>query len=92
MKLYWTNKCRDNNYRCPNCQCMLGDKTGQMSKASKNHKIQMFDGKVKCVVCSTTIGYFPHGSKIDNEKVRQGMTEKVLDSVEFISPIVQNDF
>jgi hypothetical protein len=71
---------------------MLGDKKGQMPKASKNHKIQMFNGKVECVVCNTIIGYFPHGSKIDNEKVRQGMTEKVLNSIEFISPIVQNDF
>lgn len=92
MKLYWTNKCRDNGYRCPNCQCLIGDKDGQMPKASKNHKIQMFDGKVKCVACNTTIGYFPYDSEIDGTKVRQGMTEKVLDSVEFISAIEQKEF
>lgn len=92
MNLYWTNKCKDNNFRCPNCQCLIGDKDGQMPFASKNHKIQMFDGKVKCVVCGTTVGYFPYNSKIGDSKVRQGMTEKVLDSVEFITPIKQNEF
>ena len=77
MNLYWTNKCKDNNYRCPKCNNMLGNKDGQMSKSSKNHKIQMFDGQIKCVVCNTTVGYFPHKSVIDGEKIRQGLTIKV---------------
>lgn len=89
MKLYWTNKCKENNFRCPKCQNMIGNEHGQMPFTSKNHKIQMLDGKVKCVVCGTTVGYFPHSTKINNDKVRQGMTEKVLDSVEFITPIEQ---
>lgn len=91
MKLYWTNKCKDNNYKCPNCQLEMG-KDGQLPKSSKNHKIQMFDGKVRCVACNTTIAYFPYNSVIDGEKIRQGMTSKVLDSVEFITPIEQKDF
>ena len=92
MKLYWTNKCKDNNFRCPKCQNMIGTKSGQMPIASKNHKIQMLNGKVQCVVCGTAVGYFPHKSKICGEKVRQGMTEKVLDSVEFVTPIEQEEF
>jgi len=92
MKLYWTNKCRDNNYRCPNCQNMIGTKSGQMPISSKNHKIQMFDGQVKCVVCNTTVGYFPHRSIISGEKIRQGMTERVLNNVEYVTSIEQEEF
>ena len=91
MTLYWTNKCRDNNFRCPKCQNMIGNKSGQMPITSKNHKIQMLDGQVKCVVCGTTVGYFPHKSKIGNEKVRQGMTEKVLNNVEFVTAVEQEN-
>lgn len=90
--LYWTNKCKDNNFRCPNCQCMIGDKDGQMPITSKNHKIQMFDGQVKCVVCNTTVGYFPHKSKIGKESVRQGLTARILNSVEYVTPIEQKEF
>ncbi len=92
MKLYWFNKCIDNNFRCPKCQCLLADKDGQMPKDSKNHKLQMFNGKVQCVACGSTVGYFPHKSIINGEKVRQGMTAKVLNSIEFITGIEQKEF
>lgn len=92
MNLYWTNKCRDNDFRCPKCQSMIGTKSGQMPISSKNHKIQAFDGQVKCVVCGTTVGYFPHKSVVAGEKIRQGMTERVLKSVEYVTPIDQEDF
>lgn len=90
--LYWTNKCKDNNFRCPNCQNMIGTKDGQLPKNSKNHKIQIFDGQIKCVVCNTTIGYFPYKSKIGNEHVRQGISAKILNHVEYVTPIDQEDF
>ena len=90
--LYWTNKCKDNNFRCPHCQNMIGNKNGQMPRNSKNHKIQMFNGQVKCVVCSTTVGYFPHKSKIGDEHVRQGVSAKILNNVEYVTPIDQEDF
>lgn len=92
MKLYWTNKCKDNNFRCPKCQNMIGTKNGQMPVNSKNHKIQNLDGQIKCVVCGTTVGYFQHKAVVDGIKIRQGMTEKVLDSVEYVTPIEQEDF
>lgn len=92
MKLYWTNKCIENGYRCPNCQNMIGSKTGQMPIASKNHKIQMFDGQVKCVVCGTTVGYFPHHANIQGYAIRSGMTEKVLDSVGYVTAVEQKEF
>ena len=89
MKLYWTNKCKDNNFRCPTCQNMIGTKTGQMPISSKNHKIQMLDGQVKCVVCSTTVGYLPHKTEINGMKVKQGMTEKLLNNFGYVTPIEQ---
>lgn len=89
MKLYWTNKCKDNNFRCPTCQNMIGNKDGQMPLNSKNHKIQMFDGQIKCVACGTTVGYIPHKTKINDEYVRQGMTAKILNSVEYVTLIDQ---
>ena len=92
MKLYWTNKCKDNNFRCPKCQSMLGDKDGQMPVNSKNHKIILLSGQVKCVVCGTTVGYFPHKSVIQGVAIRQGMTEKVLNSVEYVTAIEQKEF
>lgn len=92
MKLWWTNKCKDNNFRCPNCQLMIGNKDGQMSKTSKNHKIQMLGGAIKCVVCNTTVGYFSSNSLINNELVKMGMTDKVLDSVDYVTAIQQKDF
>ena len=92
MKLYWTNKCKDNNFRCPKCQNMIGTKSGQMPISSKNHKIQIMDGQVKCVVCSTTVGYFPTKSIISGETVRWGMTSRVLKSVEYVTAIEQEDF
>lgn len=91
-KFYWTNKCKENGFRCPNCQSMIGTKSGQMPIASKNHKIQFFDGQVKCVVCNTTIGYFPHRTFISDEPIKQGMTSKVLDSVEYVTAIEQEEF
>ncbi len=92
MKLYWTNKCKDNNFRCPNCQCMIGSKDGQMPIASKNHRIQMFDGQIKCVVCNTTVGYFAHGSKVYTQTVRQGLSASVLKQLEYVTPVMQEDF
>ena len=89
MKLYWTNKCKDNGFRCPTCQNMIGTKDGQMPLTSKNHKIQMFDGQIKCVVCSTTVGYIPHKTKIAGESVVQGMTARILNSVEYVTLIEQ---
>ena len=92
MKLYWTNSCKSNGFRCPNCQNMIGNKTGQMPKSSKNHKIQMLDGQVKCVVCNTTIGYFPYKTVINGLKIKQGLTEKILDNVDYVTAIEQEDF
>ena len=92
MNLYWTNKCKDNNFRCPKCQLIIGDKDGQMPISSKNHRIQMFDGQVKCVACGTTVGYFPHKAKIDGEYIRQGLSLMVLNSVEYVTPIDQTEF
>lgn len=71
---------------------MIGDKHGQMPINSKNHKIELLSGQVKCVVCGTTVGYFPHKSMISGNKIRQGMTEKVLGSVEYVTPIEQKEF
>lgn len=92
MNFYWTNRCKENGYRCPKCQNMIGNKDGQMPIDSKNHKIQLFDGQVKCVVCSTTIGYFPHSSVIKGNKIRLGMTTKVLNSVEYVTAVEQKEF
>lgn len=91
MKLYWTNACKDNNFRCPNCQVLIGDKDGQMPINSKNHKVQMFDGQIKCVVCNTTVGYFPHHTMIQGTCVRAGMTEKILDNVDYVTSIDQEE-
>lgn len=91
MKLYWINKCKDNTFRCPNCQNMIGDKSGQMPKASKNHRVQIFDGQVKCVVCGTTVGYFAHNTNVLDTHIRQGMTEKVLSALEYVTAIEQNE-
>ena len=92
MKLYWTNKCIENGYRCPKCQNMIGTKDGQMPISSKNHKIQMLDGQVKCVVCDTTVGYFAHGSLIDGGKVKIGMAAQILDTIDFVTAINQKEF
>ena len=92
MRLYWTNKCKDNVFRCPKCQNMIGTKDGQMPINSKNHRIQDFDGQVKCVVCGTTIGYFPHDSIVAGTRIRQGLSLKVLDTVEYVTAIDQKEF
>lgn len=92
MKLYWTNKCKDNNFRCPKCQNMIGTKSGQMPANSKNHRLQQFDGQIKCVVCGTTVGYFPHNAMINGKSVRQGISEKILDTVDYVTPIDQEEF
>ena len=92
MNLYWTNKCKDNNFRCPKCQNMIGTKSGQMPINSKNHKIQTLDGQVKCVVCGTTVGYFSHKSIVNGEKIRQGMTDKLLNNFGYVTPIDQEEF
>lgn len=89
MKLYWVNKCVENNFRCPNCQNMIGDKSGQMPIDSKNHRVQMFDGQVKCSVCNTTVGYLPHNTVVSGEMVKLGMTPKILDSIEYVTAINQ---
>lgn len=91
MRLYWTNKCKDNNFRCPTCQNMIGTKEGQMPISSKNHKIQMFDGQIKCIVCNTTVGYLPHKTKIGDGYVRQGMTIRILNSIGYVTPIEQTE-
>lgn len=92
MNLYWTNKCKDNNFRCPKCQNMIGNKYGQMPANSKNHKIQAFDGQVKCVVCGTTVGYFPHKAIVAGAKIRQGMTDRLLNNFGYVTAIDQEDF
>ena len=92
MNLYWTNRCKDNQYRCPKCQNMIGTKSGQMPADSKNHKIQTLDGQVKCVVCGTTVGYFPSKSVILGDTIKLGMSEKVLNNVEYVTPINQEEF
>lgn len=92
MKLYWVNRCKDNNFRCPTCQNMIGTKDGQMPKASKNHKIQLMDGQVKCVVCNTAVGYFPQGSIISDTRISQGMSTTILNSVDYVTPIDQKEF
>ena len=92
MKLFWSNKCIENNYRCPNCQTMLGDKNGQMPIDSKNHKIEWLSGQVKCVVCGITIGYFPHKSVIQGHTIRQGMTSKTLSTVKYVIAVEQKEF
>lgn len=91
MNLYWTTKCKENNFRCPNCSNMIGDKNGQMPVNSKNHRIQLFDGQVKCAVCNTTVGYFPQKSEIFGVRIKQGMSEKVLNSIEYVTAIEQED-
>lgn len=92
MKLYWVNKCIENNFRCPNCQNMIADKSGQMPMDSKNHRIQLLDGQIKCAVCNTTVGYLPHNTVINGEKIKLGMTTKVLDIVDYVTAIKQNEF
>ena len=92
MNLYWTNKCKDNNFRCPKCQNMIGTKSGQMPINSKNHKIQTLDGQVKCVVCGTTVGYFSHKQVVAGEKIRQGMTDKLLNNFGYVTAIEQEEF
>ena len=49
----------------------------------------MFDGQIKCVVCNTTVGYFPHHTMIQGTCVRAGMTEKILDNVDYVTSIEQ---
>ena len=90
-KLYWVNKCKDNNFRCPNCQNMIGDKSGQMPKSSKNHRVQIFDGQVKCVVCGATVGYFAHHANVLDTHIRQGMTDKVLATLGYVTAIEQDE-
>ena len=92
MKLWWTNKCKDNGFRCPNCQLILGTADGQMPATSKNHRIQLLDGQVKCVACNTTVGYFPSKSELCGEKIKFGLTEKILDNVDYVTPIKQKEF
>lgn len=89
MKLYWTNKCIENSFRCPNCQNMIGGKNGQMPLSSKNHKVIMLSGQIKCVVCNTTVGYFPNNVSIQGEMIQQGMSEKILDNIEYVTAIEQ---
>ena len=92
MELFWTNRCKENGFRCPKCQLIMGDKNGQMPVMSKNHRIQWFDGQVKCVACNTTIGYVPSKSKICGKVVEYGMSEKILKNVEYVTAIEQEDF
>lgn len=92
MKLYWTNKCIENGYRCPHCQLLVGNSNGQMSKDSKNHKLSLLDGQVKCVACNTTIGYFPRGKDADSLPVKFGWSAKILDTLDYVTAISQRDF
>ena len=92
MKLYWTNRCIENGFSCPSCQLMIGDKNGQLPKASKNHKIQELDGQVKCVACNTTVGYFPRGKDEHSMPVKFGWSAKILDTLEYVTPIDQKEF
>ena len=92
MKLYWTNKCIDNNFRCPNCQLMIGTPEGQISKDRKNYRVQPLDGQVKCVVCNTTVGYFPRGKDPGSMPVKFGWTAQVLANIEYVTPIEQKEY
>ena len=92
MKLYWINKCKDNNFRCYKCQNWLGNPDGQMPAASKNHRIHTIGGTVRCVVCDTVIGYIPNGTEYRGEKVKLGMAEKILENVEYVTAIEQKEF
>ena len=92
MKLYWTKKCIDNGFRCPYCQNMLGTKDGQMPAASKNHKVQMLGGTIRCVVCNTVAGYLPTGTKFQDDTVKFGMSEKILENVDYVTAIDQEEF
>jgi len=92
MKLYWTNRCKENGFSCPSCQLVMGTKNGQMPIDSKNHKVQMLGGTIRCVVCNTVIGYLPTSTEFQGEKVRMGMSAKVLDNVDYVTPIEQEDF
>ena len=91
MNLYWTNKCIENGYRCPKCQNRIGDANGQMPLNSKNHKVQLLDGQVKCVACNTTVGYFAHGTLVDGGKIKVGMAAQILDTVDFVTAIEQGE-
>ena len=92
MKLYWTNKCIENGYRCPHCQLLMGDSKGQMPKDSKNHKMSFLDGQVKCVACNTTVGYFPRGKDEDSIPVKFGWTSKMLNTIDYVTAIEQKEF
>ena len=91
MKLYWTNRCKDNGFRCPKCQLIMADAKGQMPVDSKNHRVQMMDGQVKCVACNTTVGYFPRSKDATGLPVKFGWTSKVLDNIEYVTPIEQKE-
>ena len=92
MKLYWTNKCKDNGFRCPNCQLLIGNKDGQLPIESKNHRVQPLDGQVKCVVCNTTVGYFPRGKDSNSMPVKFGWSATILDTLDYVTPIVQKEY
>lgn len=91
MKLYWIKKCIENGYRCPHCQLIMADANGQMPFDSKNHRIQMLDGQVKCAACNTTIGYFPRGYELHGDRAKFGLSEKILDSVDYVTAIDQKE-
>ena len=92
MKLYWVNRCKDNGFKCPNCQLLMGDISGQMSATSKNHKISMLDGQVKCVACNSVVGYFPRGKDPHSLPVKFGWSAQILDTLEYVTPIDQKEF
>ena len=92
MKLYWVNKCKENGYRCPKCQLLIGMESGQMPKDSKNHKISMLDGQVKCVACNSVVGYFPRGKDADSLPVKFGWTATILDTLDYVTPVEQKEF
>jgi hypothetical protein len=91
MKLYWTNKCKENNFRCPYCQLIIGNADGQLPAKGKNHRVQPLDGQVKCVVCNTTVGYFPRGKDANSMPVKFGWTAKILDTLDYVTAIEQKE-
>lgn len=89
MKLYWTKKCIENGFRCPNCQLLIADSKGQLPVSSKNHRVEKLDGQIKCVACNTTVGYFPRGKEPDGLPVKFGWSVDILNSIDYITPIDQ---
>lgn len=92
MRFFWVNKCIENDFKCPKCQMPIGD-NGQLRTTYPNYVIQTFDGgQVKCAFCNTLIGYFPDKALIGLDAVQHGMSDKILENVDYVTPIDQEEF